>query len=145
MPGKNLVAVSLLCLLALGLAGCSEAGSKADAELGTVPLKAVANEIPITLNDIRAYIAILPEIAPVEYTDGREAARIYKRHGLSRLRYKYLQAKITLCAGLNAGASHDLSKLPASLKPNDSELSLIDDHWDAIDAAQQAYSQKLVR
>jgi hypothetical protein len=125
----------------MGISGCSDADSK----LGPIPLKKAANEGPITQNDINAYINILPEIAPVEFTNGKEAAKVYKSFGLSRLRYKYLQAKIVLCAGANAGASFDFSKSPTSLVPNDSELSLVRDNWAAIDAALQVYKQKLIR
>ncbi|MDR2945798.1 MAG: hypothetical protein LBV79_03525 [Candidatus Adiutrix sp.] len=140
MSAKKCLSFVLLSLLLIAVMGCSDS----DADLGPISHGDIANEKPLTQSDIDAYIAILPEIAPVEHVDGQAAAAIYKKYGLSRLRYKYIKTKIPFCAGMNAGRTYDFSKVPASMKPNEAELSLVNANLDAIDAAHQLYRQKVV-
>ncbi len=142
MSTRSLLSVIFWCLLVIISAGCSEFDS--DADLSPISQRDVANEEPLTQYDLDAYIAILPEIAPVEYIDGQEASIIYKKYGLSRLRYMYIKAKVQFCVAVNSGSTVDFSKSPASLTPNKTELSLVNDNWDTLGPALQDFKQKVI-
>lgn len=129
-----------LCLAAFGLFACS--GSDSDSSTGPVSMNDVAGEKPITQQDIDVYIKILPEIAPLE-NDGLEAAKVYKKFGMSRVRFKFIQGKIPLCSSMILGHSfnENFDKLTESMKPVESELAVVRANWDDIVAAQKSYSQ----
>lgn len=129
-----------LCLAAFGLFACS--GSDSDSSTGPVSMNDVAGEKPITQQDIDVYIKILPEIAPLE-NDGLEAAKVYKKFGMSRVRFNFIQGKIPLCSSIILGLSFNdnFDKLTESMKPVESELAVVRDNWDDIVAAQKKYNQ----
>lgn len=139
MPRRLISVALLMCLVVLVANACSDSNSNT----GPVSNDDIANEAPMTQEDISTYIRLIPELAPVE-KNGKEAAVVYKKHGISRLRYHYLRTKITLCAGLNAGARHNLDMLPQSLRPSEYELNLVSDNWADIDAAEKAYKQNMI-
>ena len=86
------VASILLCLVVIMFSACSDPNENIE-RLTFNDLKPV--DKPLTQSDIDSYMQVAPEVRSFVWTDGKAAAKIYDKYGISRLRYLYIQAKIS--------------------------------------------------
>lgn len=72
-----------------------------------------------------------------------EAAKVYKKFGMSRVRFKFIQGKLPLCSSMILGLpfNDNFDKLTESMKPVESELTVVRDNWDDIVAANTEYKR----
>lgn len=141
-PLGRYLGLLFLCLAVFGLFACSGTGPDSDSSTGPVSMKDVAGEKPITQHDIDVYIQILPELAPLG-NNGQAAAKVYKKFGMSRVRFIFIQAKLPLCSSMILGLSfnENFDKLTESMKPIESELAVVRANWDDLIAAHKNYKQ----
>lgn len=142
MLRKILISIGLVVLMA-GFVSCSSAPDPEKEAKRRVVFDDIKNEPPMTEDEILLYIKILPEFAPFENA-GNPAGEMdfYKRHNLTKNRFYYLRSKIANASLIVAGRNPDLSTNPESLKPNDSELLIVERHFKALKAATDEFIER---
>ncbi|MDR2725536.1 MAG: hypothetical protein LBC90_05645 [Candidatus Adiutrix sp.] len=131
----------LFLILGATLPALSSAQEEAHSDIPPAVIETLAEEPPLGQADLEAYIKIIPEL-PKLLSDPQSAEQLAAGLNLSPIRFSYIVVKVPLVMALASGVdpkSLGLDSLPQSLRPSDSELSLVKDNLETlIEAAEKA-------